>query len=236
MGAPPLLLQGASLDVGASLTLTLPVNVVDGAGQSIVNRVEAVSAENPTPAAAEVTVTGVNVNPAVQVGGPYRVNEGGTIVLVGVGIDAAGQNDPLVYEWDLDYDGATFQTDAVGQAVTFDAGLLDGPSTRQIALRVTDGDGGVTITPATITILNVAPKVKADADQTVNEGDLVTLAPATFSDAGLPDTHTATINWGDGSPVDAGVVTQARGQRQRGGQSCLRHGRRIQRERLCHRR
>jgi len=39
----------------------------------------------------------------------------------------------------------------------------------------------------------------------------VTLDPATFGDPGTADTHTATIEWGDGSPSEAGIVTESDG-------------------------
>src|SRR5437763_15384040 len=61
--------------------------------------------------------------------------------------------------------------------------------------------------------VNVAPSVAAGGDRTVDEGALLALAPATFNDAGTADTHTASIDWGDGSPKDPGLVTEATGER-----------------------
>jgi PKD repeat protein len=82
--------------------------------------------------------------------------------------------------------------------------------TYTVTLTVTDDDGSTDTVIHTITINNVAPSVDAGPDQTVNEGDLVTLDPATFTDAGTADTHTAVIDWGDGT-VEIGVVTEAGG-------------------------
>ena len=42
------------------------------------------------------------------------------------------------YEWDLDYDGTSFNVDATGVSPTFDASGIDGPDSRTVALRVTD--------------------------------------------------------------------------------------------------
>ena len=56
--------------------------------------------------------------------------------------------------------------------------------------------------------LESPPVVNAGPDQVVNEGDTVNLAPATFSDTGLNDTHTATVNWGDGTGVQTAVVSK----------------------------
>ena len=55
------------------------------------------------------------------------------------------------------------------------------------------------------------PVVAAGPDQFVTIGDPVSLAPATFTDVGTNDTHTATIDWGDGTPIETAVVTQAPG-------------------------
>ncbi len=59
-----------------------------------------------------------------------------------------------------------------------------------------------------VTVNNVAPTVDAGPDQTVNEDENVTVS-ATFSDPGILDSHTATIDWGEG-PV-AAVVDETDG-------------------------
>jgi hypothetical protein len=51
--------------------------------------------------------------------------------------------------------------------------------------------------------------VDAGNDQTVIEGDLVYLDNAAFHDQGSADTHTATIDWGEGTSAEDGVVTEA---------------------------
>ncbi len=58
----------------------------------------------------------------------------------------------------------------------------------------------------TVTGSNDDPVVDAGGDQSVNEGATVNLDPATFTDVDTNDTHTATIDWGDGSLLDTGVV------------------------------
>ena len=71
-------------------------------------------------------------------------------------------------------------------------------------------DGGVGVDTLTVTVLNVAPAVDAGVDQTADEGAAVSLDPGTFTDPGADDTHTATIDWGDGA-VETGTVEQAAG-------------------------
>jgi hypothetical protein len=49
-----------------------------------------------------------------------------------------------------------------------------------------------------VTVENVAPVVVAGIDQEINEGETLSLDPATFTDPGTADTHEANIDWGDG--------------------------------------
>ena len=78
-----------------------------------------------------------------------------------------------------------------------------------VTVTVTDDNGGVSSDTLTVTVGNVAATVNAGVDQTASEGQLVSLAPATFNDLGTADTHTATIDWGDGSAVAVGSVTES---------------------------
>ena len=63
----------------------------------------------------------------------------------------------------------------------------------------------------TVTVSNVNPVVEAGGNRTTTgEGTLISLAPSTFTDVGSADTHTAAINWGDGT-IESGTVTQGAG-------------------------
>ncbi len=101
-----------------------------------------------------------NTAPTSDAGGPYTVAEGSSI-----GVDGSGSSDPnnviTTYEWDFDYDGVSFDIDASGVAPTFDASTDAGPSTKTIALRVTDSGGFSDVATATITIDNVAPTIES---------------------------------------------------------------------------
>ena len=55
---------------------------------------------------------------------------------------------------------------------------------------------------------NTAPTVDAGPDLGTDEGASVTLM-ASFSDPDMEDVHTATIDWGDGTGLQAGTVDQA---------------------------
>ncbi|MBM3944248.1 MAG: hypothetical protein FJ317_01995, partial [SAR202 cluster bacterium] len=131
---------------------------------------------------------------------PYVVNEGSTIQLDGsTSFDLDG--DALTYKWDLDGNG-TFETP--GAIVNFTLGY-DGPAIHMVSLQVCD-DLNCDVDSTSVAVLNVAPSIDAGSNQSVPEGTFVTLA-STYSDPGFPDTHTATVNWGDGTPTQPGTVT-----------------------------
>jgi PKD repeat protein len=74
---------------------------------------------------------------------------------------------------------------------------------------VTDADGGTGRGSFTVVVTNAAPVVQAGPDRAIAEGASVALAPATFTDAGTLDSHTATIDWGDGSTPVNGTVSES---------------------------
>src|SRR3569623_1317100 len=155
------------------------------------------------------TVTVVTVAPTALAGGPYAVNEGGTVVLAGSGSDIAG--DPLTYAWDLDGDGIFGESgvdalygDENVQNPTFNAANLDGPATLPVSLRVSDGDGGVTTVRATVTVNNVAPTASAGGPYSVNEGQSVVLAGSASDVPGDPLSYAWDLD-GDGVFGETGV-------------------------------
>jgi len=79
---------------------------------------------------------GVNSPPIANIGGPYTVIEGETVILNGSGNDPDG--DPLTYTWDLDNDGI-FET--VGQNPLFSAVGRTGPDSQIVVLQVCDPEG-----------------------------------------------------------------------------------------------
>ena len=105
--------------------------------------------------------------PTASAGGPYTVPEGGSTTLAGSGI---GQD--LTYEWDLDNDG-TFET--AGQTATFSAATIDGPATRQVRFRVSDGELSA-VSSATVQVANVAPTATFTATPSVFAGSPIALA------------------------------------------------------------
>ncbi len=137
--------------------------------------------------------------PTVSAGGPYTVDEGGTVSLTATG-SANDNSDPPAYAWDLDGDG-TFETS--GATVTFSAAGLDGPSTHTVTVRATNASGVSATATAMVNVVNVAPTASATFEPvivqcSVGGADNASLT-VRFADAGVPDTHSVTIAWGDGS-------------------------------------
>lgn len=141
-----------------------------------------------------------NVPPFAVAGTYYEADEGDSVVL-----SAAGSSDPdgqiAQYEWDLDTDG---QYEAIGITTTR---VVDENGQFLVGLRVTDNDDGIDATTAELVVHNVAPILTVKSNQSVAPGNEVQVDLATFTDPGNLDTHTASIDWGDGTPIEFGNIT-----------------------------
>ena len=149
-----------------------------------------------------ITVTFINRQnqpPVADAGGPYFVDEGGS-----VGLSALDSDDDVgisCYEWDFDSDG-TF--DADGPQPTFSAAGRDGPVDVPVTLRVTDDEGAIGTATTVIQVRNAAPTV-SDLELTspINEGDTATLSGTVRDPANDAETTrdplTLNVDWGDGT-------------------------------------
>ena len=147
--------------------------------------------------------------PSADAGGPYSVVEGGSVVLSAGGSTSEHTDPTLIYAWDFDGDGQF--DDATGAAPTFSAVGLDGPSSVVVAVQVTDSQGLVDVDAETVTVNNAAPSItglEVTPPEFVTAGSPVSLT-VHFSDAGAADTHSVTINWGDGSTASSGSISES---------------------------
>lgn len=134
--------------------------------------------------------------PNVVTGGPYTTTEGTDVALnADSSTDPDGQ--PMEFAWDLDDDGAF--DDATGPTPVFDSVGQDGV----FAVHVKVSAGGVfAVGTTTVTVTNAAPAVVDLAETGPKpEGTPVALSGRVV-DHGWRDPLTATIDWGDGTPVE----------------------------------
>ncbi|MBI4337680.1 MAG: right-handed parallel beta-helix repeat-containing protein [Chloroflexi bacterium] len=157
-------------------------------------------------------VTVNNVAPAVDAGVDQTASEGGTVNLSATFTDAgSADTHTATIDWG---DGSAPEAGTLTEPAGPNPGTVTGShvyadnGTYTVTVTVTDNDGDSGSDTLLVTVNNAAPVVNAGPDQTGDTDGTVSLAPATFTDAGAADTHTATIDWGDGPPV-AGIVDQA---------------------------
>jgi len=178
-----------------------------------------VSDDDGGSASDEVTVTVQNVAPTANAGDDQTVSEGTSVTLLGSASDV-GSGDTITYAWHL-VSSTNGQSLPTGSEANYPFTPNDN-GTYVLRLTVTDDDGGSSSDEVTVTVTNVAPAANAGADQTVNEGSVVTLT-GLGSDVGSADglsyswqlvSSTNGQSLADGSvasygftPVDNGIYT-----------------------------
>lgn len=142
--------------------------------------------------------------PQPDAGGPYSVAEGSTMAAITDSFD----DGPLTSAWATS--SAVVATVAPANATDPTiTGVDDGTAT--LTLTVTDTDSNVASDTAAVNVTNVAPTVTAGGSSPIvlAEGDALSHS-ATYTDPGVRDSHTASVDFGDGTvvPVTAsgGVV------------------------------
>jgi hypothetical protein len=222
-------LSGTYSDVGTQDTHTLTINWGEGApvtfpvsGGSFSFTHQYLD-DNPTNSSSDVYTIGVtltdddtgtdvgsatttitNVNPEILTLSATSVNEDGTVTLSGTYSDVGTQDThTLTINWG---EGAPVTLPVSGGTFSFTHQYLDDNPTNSssdvytISVTLTDDDTGTDVGSATTTITNVNPEILTLSATSVNEDGTVTLS-GTYSDVGTQDTHTLTINWGEGAPV-----------------------------------
>jgi len=159
------------------------------------------------------TLTINNLAPIANAGGPYTMNEGGSVTL-----DGSASSDPVdaivLYEWDLDGDGQF--DDATGVTAVFDA---DDDGAYEVGLRVTDDDGAWHVNMTMVVVSNVPPTLQISGEATAAVGEVYTLSLSS-SDPGADTIQYWTIVWEEGGdpetvpndPASATHTYQAGGQ------------------------
>lgn len=133
-----------------------------------------------------------NAAPAPDAGGPYEIAEGDSLELDASATTDADPGDTLTYSWDINGDGifddSTGVNPTVDWATLVSLGISDGPTSRDVRVRVDDGAGHVVTSAAVLLTLNNAPPT-ADAGgiYEITEGSSVTLTAEGADPAGAGD-------------------------------------------------
>ncbi len=131
------------------------------------------------------------------------VSEGSDATATLTFIDTAGANDTITatIRWG-DSTISVYSDVTSGQAFTH--AYVDGPINRTVTAQLRDSDNSLSSNVvATVTVQNAIPVIAPPtfSSTSINEADSATMT-FSFTDAGINDTHVATINWGDGTAAD----------------------------------
>ena len=130
--------------------------------------------------------------PLANAGGAYIVDEGSTVMFNGTG-SSDPESNVLTFAWSPT---DTLNDPSLAQPIY--SGIDD--AVVDIELTVYDQIEALHSTDATtVTVVNVPPTV-IPSGAILDEGGVATVS-AEFTDPGTLDTHTATIDWGDGTPA-----------------------------------
>jgi hypothetical protein len=181
------------------------VNIEFYGNGNIYKSINVVDYDNPIP---------TNAPPAISsIPTPTPINEGNTFSSTGSFTDP----DSTTWTATVDYgDQSGAQTLPLsGMNFSLSHQYID-EGTYTVTVKVTDNQGATGTGTATVTVNNATPSVGAiTVSSPVIQVNGSTTASATFTDAGVKDTHTAIWDWGDstnGTPdTTPGTVTESNG-------------------------
>jgi PKD repeat protein len=138
----------------------------------------------------------LNAAPVANAGGPYTIDEGTPLALVGS--SSTDEEGPIAsYAWDCTNNGSNEVTSssATGSTCTYSD---DGQAT--LKLTVTDLWGVTDAVTTEVTVLNVSPTFTAALDQSTFGATIKSFKLGNFADPGADAPWQVTVEWGDGTP------------------------------------
>ena len=138
--------------------------------------------------------------PVADAGGPYVLHEGDEVLAENASFD--GDGGTLAFTWSAAPGGVVQIVGATTPTPTL-RGRDDGSAT--LAVAVSDDDGTSSDTAA-VTVRNLPPSLSLGGAATIAEGATFTRS-APYTDPGAVDTHTVTIDYGDGTVVGPAAVS-----------------------------
>jgi hypothetical protein len=149
-----------------------------------------------------------NTVPTLTLGGNQSAAEGAVVTITGTFSDPdAGQTHTASVNWGDVTSGPAGVNEAGHSLIA--THVYDDNGSYLVTVTLMDSAGGQDTKQVTATISNVAPVVEAGPDRVIYSCQSLGLTGVTFHDAGTADTHNATVNWGDGSPVGNASVSES---------------------------
>jgi large repetitive protein len=120
----------------------------------------------------------------------------GTAVTATANVSDPDANESFTYAWSVAKNGSPYASGNTS-SINF---TPDDNGAYVVSLTVTDASGATGTNSKTINVTNVAPVITSAtlSDAAIDENGNATVSGA-FTDPGSADTHTVTVNWGDGS-------------------------------------
>ena len=173
----------------------------DDNGSFTVTLVVSDGVNDPVSDDAEVNVS--NVAPTATLNAPANVNESDDINLsLTDPFDPSAEDTAAEFEYAFDC-GAGFGPFSAGNSAVCPT---EDDATLTVRGQIRDKDGGVTEYDAVVTVNNVAPTVDAGPDVTILEGETFA-SSGSFSDPGVADTWTATVDYDEGAGPEPLALT-----------------------------
>jgi hypothetical protein len=217
----------AHADVGASPASSWKITWGDGSNDTLPGTSQVATHTFTSAAAVSITATVTDGNGVSYSAAPFGVQvvnkpptlqpiaaqtySAGDLATISIGFTDPGTGDThsATVNWN---DGSSTEaanvSEGTGSGNVFASHAYLAAGTYTPVVIVTDSGGGSVQETGTVVVTNTAPHIAPLSPQTIAQGGTVYLS-TTFSDTDPWDTHTSTVNWGDGTIEAAAVFAQA---------------------------